>query len=182
MTFPHAKTVLAIRGSALWVGPLHTIAGAFLTFDEITKFLPAAMMQTLPQMATLIGDDDVEVVVLGWSPAARRMRLFLAKRGNQFEPEFAPIVTAPDLDLGQLAQLGLAGRDGGMRFRDPPHDLLKMMHLQREIAAAIPAGDPRAGIVGGHAVLTQVSEHTISQRILFVAWQDVVGEPVAGAA
>jgi len=133
---------------------------------------------------------DIQVVVAGWSERLRRPAGFLYDSSG--DGEFAHMdelddVQAPALDDIEEARLRSIGCEPGVHFTtatfDPVKHGIPLMEAQRRMKIVIPdiAGNQSIHIVGGHILLSEVSRNGISQRVIH-QWPDEPGELIRPAA
>jgi hypothetical protein len=101
---------------------------------------------------------------------------------DNFAAKTSECLLGPGLSPQELESIGLPIRDGNIPFgRDPVPNLLKIMELQRTMRSTPVRGKdgPIIGGVGGHAVLTTVTENQIVQRVIH-KWPDAVAPEAPG--
>jgi hypothetical protein len=181
VTFPHIRCAFAARGCLKAIQTMAEELAPAQSFDDLIATSARPLREAHEAGSFDWGEEaepEFELVVVGMSEARRRAEAYIitsVERGEAKPFVFRrhDIITAPSVAPEAM-------RAGGLfRGGDPAEDLLALAEVQR--AAAHPIAtvrpDDRHFVVGGSAVLTEISEAGISQRVLRV-WPDRVGERI----
>jgi hypothetical protein len=174
--FAHAGAVLCGRGPLRdlkrWGDSLQFCAG----FDEMAELLGRKFRPGLFARLRRILGGATELVLVGWSRTKGRMIvLVIANAGpNAFQLIERPGVIGPNLPDEMNAGLRWPSDIESLRDRDAwPNALLEVMRKQR----ALIGHRKKAELIGGAAVLTQITQGQIIQRVIH-RWPDKIGAPI----
>lgn len=182
MAVPHLGMAFATRGAVATRRTMAEELEAFTSFDDVVTGAPAALREAYDAGAFWSEDSETEfdLVLLGWSAARRGVELHtLSSVAHGGVPPFTlqamAITLAPLPDDEALRGIGLkVGRT--FDLSRPAEKLLDVIELQRRTLGPIGTrpGAPHGCAIGGAAVLTEVSEAGVVQRVVR-RWPDQVG-------
>lgn len=189
-TFPHLNMAFSTSGA----NEHHATAkGAFMTFasfDDAAEGIGDRLREMWEDgrfERRFDGTDSLRLLIVGWSSRSRSAELYGIS--SEPEPDCDPFVLTrsyvainPGTNQRSLAEAGLLV-DGKPVGSDPEDWLTRLIDVQRQRPSA-PRGTPDTYerpsnadhlkfVVGGHAVLTKVGRHGITQRVVR-RWNDAV--------
>src|SRR6185437_5541116 len=168
MTLPHASAAIAARGSDAEVAWAKESVAKYRSIDHLVELAPGELRRDYPGVCARIGKHKagVEIVVVGWSEKQQRMRALFTRDRNLPTPfDFHParMIFCPET----------AGSKDFDSQADPTAWLLKTMSEQR----AVTKNENGYFTIGGRAVLTTVTNETITQRVIHV-WPDTLRDVI----
>ena len=189
ITVPHLRMAVTTRGAIAALPHITTdLVAEFPTFDAVVEgvpeFLARAHDHLMMRLADQAGCGEIDLGIVGWSTARRRCEAYAL---STLDYPGAPAFTLQRNDVflapvPPLADMEAAGIVSGGRLVDvkPEAMLLTALELQRlqRVPLGGMVGEAEHHIVGGHAVLTEITESGISQRIART-WPDRIGEQIA---
>lgn len=188
ITVPHLRMAITTRGAVAALPHLATdLVAEFPTFDAVAEdvpgFLARAHDHLMMRLADQAGCGEIDLGIVGWSTARRQCEAYaLSTLDHPGWPAFTvqrnDVFLAPTPPLTEMEAAGiLAG--GRILDRDPEGMLMVALELQRRQRLPLVGmfGDRAHHIVGGHAVLTEITEAGITQRIART-WPDRIGERI----
>lgn len=189
-TIPHLKVAIATRGAAILPGLMAACLGMrFATFDALVEDGGPAVESLYNEFFALIsggGETELDLYIAGWSEARKQPEVY--ELYSEFSPSldgrtawtFYPLedgafIMAPDPE--ELADHVF--RPGWTVERlDPISDGLAIMEAQRQFTGgATSHEDGNLHLIGGAAVLTEIKEDGITQRVIR-RWNDQIGEKI----
>lgn len=188
ITVPHLRMVITTRGAVAALPHLATdLAAEFPTFDAVVDglagFLAHAHDHLMMRLADQAGCGEIDLGVVGWSTSRRQCEAYAVSTLDHpgwpaFTVQRHDVFMAPTPPLAELEAAGILS-GGRILDHDPEAMLLTILELQRRQRVPL-AGmfDGQAQhIVGGHAVLTEITEFGITQRIART-WPDRIGQRI----
>ncbi|GJE46194.1 hypothetical protein [Methylobacterium soli] len=183
---PHLGMVFATRGALATRRTLSEELEAFASFDAVIAEGGEVLREAYQAGAFAFAgawEDNFDLIMVGWSPSRRQAEAYtLSSLSHGGSTPFAfrqlSLILAPDLDDSAMRRIGLkVGRS--FDTSRPAHTLLEAIELQRRTPGPVGSGSAAetAYVVGGAAVLTEVSEAGIAQRIV-KRWPDEVGRRI----
>lgn len=188
ITLPHLRCAITTRGAIAALPALAVdLAAAFPSFDAMVSdgasFLEDAHQNHVMRWSDLAGAPEFELAITGWSVARRRCEAHvISSLDHPGLPAFKflhqEILMAPTPTAEAMAAAGLMV-GGSIPAMDPETFVLGLIELQRRTLTPIGGlpGAPEAYIVGGHLVLTEITEAGITQRVVRT-WSDRLNEPI----
>ena len=188
ITVPHLRMVVTTRGAIAALPHLATdLVAEFASFDDIVEhgpeFLARAHDSLMMRLADQSGCGEFDLAIVGWSTSRRRCEAYaISTLDYPGLPAFtflrndvwmAPIVPAAEVEAAGLMVQGV------IPGNNPEALVLGMIELQRRQRVPLGGieGMPEHFIVGGQAVLTEITENGIAQRIART-WPDRIGERI----
>jgi hypothetical protein len=183
-TIPHAACAVAVRGPGFAVNAAARVFGQYTIFDDAARVAGPQLRDAILQEQSAavaaeiiaraqrgeimapqaVPEPSIDGVALGWSPADRRVRIFMFSSDDGYELRETAVVLSPMLEFRDMPEGTL--RDGHLDLgRDPIAGMLKIIEAQRSKLSS--SDFP----IGGHAVLTAIERDQIVQRIVR-AWPD----------
>lgn len=190
IAIPHLRAAVAVRGSANAVGVLAAAFGArFTTFDDLVANGGAVAQSVYDEffaMFTNYGETEIEIHLAGWSEARNRPETYVM--ASDEAPSLAVMEMLPwtfteadDCSAAPLPTDEAMAAQGlsvsAVERFDPVSDGLRVMEAQRRTrGSALSRGNGvEVYCVGGFAMLTEITESGVSQRIIH-RWNDRVDE------
>lgn len=187
-TVPHLRMALTTRGAVAALPHLTTdLVAEFPTFDAVVEgvpeFLARAHDHLMMRLADQAGCGEVDLGLVGWSTSRRQCEAYALSTLDQpgwpaFTLQRHDVFLAPTPPLAEMEAAGiLVG--GRIPDLDPEGMLMAALELQRrQRMPLVGMFDGQSHhIVGGHAVLTEITEAGITQRIART-WPDRIGERI----
>jgi|GEM_PF-3082626 len=185
---PHVPAVFAARGS--WVVPFifaPRFGERFATFDEMVtdgaQFADEIHADSYQFIASS-GEENVDLVMAGWSESRDRPEAYVLTsfgRNGLSAWQFYPITEAVALPgPSEEAAIAAGFVEKDQAHYDPATDGLKLMQAQRSMRWPVISdsdAEEEHHLVGGAAVLIEVTKAGINQRIIH-RWNDKVGEHI----
>lgn len=182
VALPHLGMAFASRGA---VATRRTIAEeleAFSTFDEVVAEAPALLREAYEAGAfwSESSETEFDLALMGWSTARRCVELHTLSTVSHddvapFDLRSMAVSLAPLPDDDALRRIGLkVGRT--FDLSRPAEKLLEVIEHQRGIASPFGKrpGAPVGYGIGGAAILTEIAEAGIVQRVVR-RWPDEIG-------
>ncbi|MCJ2070583.1 hypothetical protein MKK75_17580 [Methylobacterium sp. J-030] len=179
---PHLGMAFATRGAVATRRTMAEELEAYVSFDDVVAGVPAALREAYDAGAFWSEDSETEfdLVLMGWSTARRCVELqILSTVAHGGVPPFTlqamAVTLAPLPDNEALRSIGLkVGRT--FDLSRPAEKLLDVIELQRRTPGPIGtrSSAPTGFAIGGAAVLTEVTEAGIVQRVVR-RWPDQIG-------
>lgn len=185
---PHISTVIATRGAMPTLNLISIeISREFVSFDDLLQRGSSILREAYECGDLEYGscfEDHFDLVCVGWSTDSERTEAYAMSSFDhpgldpftfvRHDLIIAPQPAACALDGAGITRVGEFVGD----FR-PARDLLRIMELQRLTPG--PTGsdsEVQAYVVGGAAILTEVTRDVISQRVVRRWQDDRVGEAI----
>jgi hypothetical protein len=185
-TLSHLGCALATRGALPALQAAVEALRPCISFDEVVSTGPALLSEAYEAGEFDPGggsEAEFDLVLAGYSTDRRRAEAHtLSSLQNGDVPPFTlqrlDLIMAPAPDAGDLVRAGIIAR-GQFRAPDPAAGLLRIMKIQRVTPG--PAGsalpDSKEYVVGGAAVLTEITAAGTLQRVLH-RWDDTIGKKI----
>jgi hypothetical protein len=197
VAIPAIKAAIACRGALKLTALLAMeLSITFDSFDQLLAKGPeffSRWVETIGDALALGTENDVsrlhgvEMVVVGWSDALNKpMGFFFATttdEGFQMIDDWAFGPMPTDEEDANLHKIGCEmERDITAANFDPVRHGIPTMEAQRRMKIIPPSSDLDTGIsiVGGHILLTEVTEHGVEQRVIH-RWKDQLHQPIVPA-
>lgn len=189
IAIPRLKMAMATRGMILMLPLMASRLDVNTSsFDDVidrgAAFLKGFFIQHAGEAGTV--EEDVEVSAVGWSESRKQcLAIQLSSMDVPGRPAFtwstSPILIMPAPHHQDLIDGGVLV-DGVFDERNIEASLLKVMEIQRGHTTHLGADPsrPKRHTVGGQAIVTEVTEHGVSQRIVRT-WPDQLGQHIEPA-
>lgn len=179
---PHLGMAFATRGAVATLRTMGEEIEAFASFDDVVAGAPAALREAYDAGAfwSEDGETEFDLVLMGWSTARRGVELHTLSTVTHggvppFTLQAMAVTLAPLPDDQALRRIGLkVGRT--FDLSRPAEKLSDLIELQRCTPGPIGTrpGAPHGYAIGGAAVLTEVTEAGVVQRVVR-RWPDQIG-------
>lgn len=192
---PHLGAVFATRGAAVFPAMLLTAINsrplADASFDALVAVLDDVVREAYALARPILDESGIthqaELIIVGWSDAARRMISISMKNYDDADAslygghlDFSPNFRRVEIPDGAFMVPGI----------DAPAEMAALMkewkrldQRQRLVAAAraqrLNVDKRWPGFIGGRLILTSVSRHVIEQRVVFEWPDDRIGSIAA---
>jgi len=167
VTLPHAATVVAARGAHMSTISVYDCCHDCDGYNEMRATISERLLKAFAWNTQQDRSYGLDVIALGWSEKERCVKSFFACNEDGFLPHDCDCQLAPLLSPEEVKSAGV----NPAKFDHGERDLLRIMDYQRR-------NNP--GQIGGAAVLTIVTETTITQQVIH-RWPDKRGEKIASA-
>lgn len=189
LAIPRLRMALATRGMIAMLPALAArIDLMTISFDHLIDEGSAAIARWFAEQDD---DDDAmerdfELSAVGWSESRKavlaiQMASIDVPGRAAFQWSTSPVIIGPNPHMEDLVAAGVLV-NGVFDERDIEASLLKVMEIQRGYRTRIGTDPslPERHCIGGQAIVTEISERGVSQRIART-WPDRVGEHIEPA-